>query len=1098
MALVDTQDVQLRIAVNTSGDEGVKALARQLSDLNAQGALGAEEFSRLEAEFSALEKQSGLVTTFRQLKSESAGLKDALDKAQAEAQRLGKELATAETPSRKLTAEFTRAKREVALAEAAWRSNQTALQGTRKEMDSAGISSKSLVDAQRKITAAVQDMSSKVQSANPAFRTLGTSAEQATAAMSRLGIRSADAIQADIADINSDLQRLASNAKVSSTDFDRAFSAAQSRIAGLQREMSGAVDPFTESTARATGGISGFLSKLSPVAGAIAAAFSVQAITKAVVEFDSLSRTLAAIKGDGAAAARELGYITEASSRLGLELGSASKSYAQFLAATKGTALEGEKSRQIFEAVSGSMSRLGKSSADTEGAMLALGQMVSKGVVSMEELRQQLGERLPGAMQAAADGAGVTVAELTKMVSSGQVLAEDLLPSLAAQLDKTYGNTGPIESYSASWNRLTGAITEAVGRLGQTAPVATVINGSLSGLKETVVVLGTGVLTVTEAFSLFGKTLGTVAAAISSGNFKGLGDEISRLTDEALTNINALASKSALASGSIDSLGKSAAAAADQAAQGTAGWLATVNAYAKAGEAAEAYVAESVKAAAARKAEGEAALLLVQTFGTEAQQRQAAADASAENARALEQVAVAREREADTLRSNVLALQESLAATGAESAAKQDVINKTREAAAAKAEEAAAARAVADAAQINAVAMAAESQSIADNAERLADLRAAYKDAAAAAALITESRQRGVASADDERNANLAAGSALALYRDALSDTERAINAKAAAERASTSLAERSIQLAIEEARTRYEVAKANGYQITAGDEINKIKRLEIQLSALKAEALASEAKAMAAKLALDREELALKGDLTPAVRAELDARQKLIEVKIKEAEIAAVVADRLKQLELATRYAAQGADDARGKYDRLSGSIDSVGDSARSSSSDVSTLADQLERASAAQVSGASGVRTENVNARQQAIIQGLVGEQIDRFVEVYGDLQLQGQQEAIRNLARGPVTADFAQRELARYSQGATAEAVRQARKVGGTRFGGSLLADKTPTAASAASAVATTNVYRVDLSIDGRTTTINTADKESAESLIDTLAALKGRFG
>ena len=54
-------------------------------------------------------------------------------------------------------------------------------------------------------------------------------------------------------------------------------------------------------------------------------------------------------------------------------------------------------------------------------------------------------------------------------------------------------------------------------------------------------------------------------------------------------------------------------------------------------------------------------------------------------------------------------------------------------------------------------------------------------------------------------------------------------------------------------------MAKANGYQITAGDELNKIKRLEIQLSALKAEALASEAKAMAAKLALDREELALR-----------------------------------------------------------------------------------------------------------------------------------------------------------------------------------------------------------------------------------------------
>ena len=584
-------------------------------------------------------------------------------------------------------------------------------------MDSAGISSKSLVDAQRKITAAVQDMSSKVQSANPAFRTLGTSAEQATAALSRLGIRSADAIQADIADINADLQRLASNAKVSSTDFDRAFSAAQSRIAGLQREMSGAVDPFTESTARATGGISGFLPNSPRLRARSPRRFRCRPSPRRWSNSTACRAPWPRSKGDGAAAARELGYITEASSRLGLELGSASKSYAQFLAATKGTALEGERAGRFSRPCPDRCRGLARAAQTPKVPCWPWARWSARAWSAWRSCASS-SEKAPARRHA---GRGrrcrVTVAELTKMVSSGQVLAEDLLPSLAAQLDKTYGNTGPIESYSASWNRLTGAITEAVGRLGQTAPVATVINGSLSGLKETVVVLGTGVLTVTEAFSLFGKTLGTVAAAISSGNFKGLGDEISRLTDEALTNINALASKSALASGSIDSLGKSAAAAADQAAQGTAGWLATVNAYAKAGEAAESYVAESVKAAAARKAEGEAALLLVQTFGTEAQQRQAAADASAENARALEQVAVAREREAETLRSNVLALQESLAATGAESAAKQDVINKTREAAAAKAEEAAAARAVADAAQINAVAMAAESQSIADNAD---------------------------------------------------------------------------------------------------------------------------------------------------------------------------------------------------------------------------------------------------------------------------------------------------------------------------------------------------------------------------------------------
>jgi len=42
--------------------------------------------------------------------------------------------------------------------------------------------------------------------------------------------------------------------------------------------------------------------------------------------------------------------------------------------------------------------------------------MASKGVVSMEELRGQLGEALPGALQAAASGMGVTTVDLIKLV----------------------------------------------------------------------------------------------------------------------------------------------------------------------------------------------------------------------------------------------------------------------------------------------------------------------------------------------------------------------------------------------------------------------------------------------------------------------------------------------------------------------------------------------------------------------------------------------------------------------------------------------------------------------------------------------------------
>lgn len=282
-------------------------------------------------------------------------------------------------------------------------------------------------------------------------------------AFNTIGIRSSKAIQAEILGIQQGLQRLSVDAKGTGVDFDRAWSAAQKRIAALKAEMAGGVDPFTASVARASGGIGTFISRLSPVSREIAAAFSVDRVARTAVEFDSLNRTLAAIKGSGQAAAAELGYITATANRLGLELGSASKAYASFLAVTRGTALEGQGARDVFEAVAGSMARLGKSAADTDGAMLALSQMVSKGVVSMEELRQQLAERLPGALKAAADGAGLTEAELIKMVETGQVLAEDLLPAMAMQLNKLYGTGSDVQGYAASWGRLTSAVTNAIG-----------------------------------------------------------------------------------------------------------------------------------------------------------------------------------------------------------------------------------------------------------------------------------------------------------------------------------------------------------------------------------------------------------------------------------------------------------------------------------------------------------------------------------------------------------------------------------------------------------------------------------------------------------
>src|SRR5690606_5836527 len=106
--------------------------------------------------------------------------------------------------------------------------------------------------------------------------------------------------------------------------------------------------------------------------------------------------------------------------------------------------------------VANAAGKLKLSNEQVQGTFLALSQMMSKGKVQAEELRGQLGERLPGAFALAAKAMGVTEAELNKMLEKGQVISEDFLPKFAKQLDISFGNdkTEKIVSMQASVNRL--------------------------------------------------------------------------------------------------------------------------------------------------------------------------------------------------------------------------------------------------------------------------------------------------------------------------------------------------------------------------------------------------------------------------------------------------------------------------------------------------------------------------------------------------------------------------------------------------------------------------------------------------------------------
>lgn len=172
----------------------------------------------------------------------------------------------------------------------------------------------------------------------------------------------------------------------------------------------------------------------------------------------------------GRDAGNDLDYVRETASNLGLELTSLSRSYVQFMAASRGTSLEGQRARDVFEAVAQASSVLGLSAERQEDALRALAQMMSKGTVQAEELRGQLGDQLPGAFQLAAKAIGVTEGELNRMLERGEIIASDFLPKFAAALRSQLGEASvsaangaqqAMNRLATAWEQFKQSVTDA-------------------------------------------------------------------------------------------------------------------------------------------------------------------------------------------------------------------------------------------------------------------------------------------------------------------------------------------------------------------------------------------------------------------------------------------------------------------------------------------------------------------------------------------------------------------------------------------------------------------------------------------------------------
>jgi tape measure domain-containing protein len=216
------------------------------------------------------------------------------------------------------------------------------------------------------------------------------------------------------------------------------------------------------------------------VAAGIGLATSIQGLVRLVTHFASESLSLAArmqdlnltfraIEGSGAAASRTMDFLFTTAQKVGVEFTTVAEAFRRMDTAARGTSLEGEGVRRVFEGVVSGARVLGVSSAETNRALTALEQTLTKGRLTAEEYRRQLGNAIPGALGLMAQGLGVTTQRLESMIQLGIIPAETGLIALSNAMGGLRQQSGveTIEQLSGTFNRLKNETTAWMTAIGE-------------------------------------------------------------------------------------------------------------------------------------------------------------------------------------------------------------------------------------------------------------------------------------------------------------------------------------------------------------------------------------------------------------------------------------------------------------------------------------------------------------------------------------------------------------------------------------------------------------------------------------------------------
>jgi len=713
-------------------------------------------------------------------------------------------------------------------------------------------------------------------------------------AFGQTGVRSIQAIEQEMFKLQRSLIVLQTEfreGRISVADFERATSSAALRLATLKREIETIPGSKTLFQGLADGA-NAMITKFGALTAAVATAgLAFKPLLDAAIALDQVRRVLTTVTGSAESAAKQIIFLRQVSQQSGQAFDQIAQSYSKFAASALQSGLTLDQVQGTFKAVALAAGNLGLSTDQVKRALEALGQIASKGTVNMEELRQQLGDALPGVLPLLAKELGLTQKELIGLIESGQLLASEAIPAIGRSLKALEPTTGVVNGIIASWNRFINVVKEA-GTVLADGPIGGALAGAFTALSGVIRDLSVVAVGASEAMKLLGlSTLSVLDALRGNITFSQLTEQLSDFTAQAGERLAQFKETAYGAERAAGDMGASAkGAGAEVKALGAAATVSAAEVAKANGEQAKSLAAlsvannkridEAIRAAAASEASAEALKKeadSAQKYGALAGEAAAttaiAADAAERYARALAAQSAADESviaTATAAKASVDAFRVANNMTEAQVKALVDELDKlilrktgdaekSREAAKAAEIEAAARRLAADAAK--------------DTAGQYAELSAAVAEAGKAFVEVSKRYAQGKATLKDLEKATLNLNKAKGLLRNAYDDVNAAISRAVDTLKAENEQMVAGIKLAIARLKNEQDLAQQRGLDIQARQLGIKIAELELQVTKSNTAAKVQEAEITIRQLQLMREEVALREPANTALIAEYDNR---------------------------------------------------------------------------------------------------------------------------------------------------------------------------------------------------------------------------------